>query len=304
MLAWLPCETREEAERRFGPLPSNVEVDFYPDADVVPDSIDRVQFLVLPYGGHLKALDRVGEMSALQVVLTQNAGFNDVLDLIPDGVQLVNAVGVHDTSTAEMALTLALAVGRNLDRYVRAQDEGRWDRYWGDSLADRRVLILGYGGIGKAIEARVVPFEPAGITRVARTARDGIHGFTELDALLPEADVVFLAAPLTEETEGILDARRLALLPDGALVVNVGRGPLVVTEALLAECRTGRLRAGLDVTDPEPLPADHELWRLPGVVISPHVGGTSSAFRPRSDRLIGSQLRAWAGGEELRYRVK
>lgn len=147
------CETREEAERRFGPLPSNVEVDFYPDADVVPDSIDRVQFLVLPYGGHLKALDRVGEMSALQVVLTQNAGFNDVLDLIPDGVQLVNAVGVHDTSTAEMALTLALAVGRNLDRYVRAQDEGRWDRYWGDSLADRRVLILGYGG-GSARRSR------------------------------------------------------------------------------------------------------------------------------------------------------
>lgn len=304
MLAWLPCESPEEAERRFGPLPSNVEVGCYPDSAVLPDSIDRVQFLVLPYGAHLKAMERVPDMPALEVVLTQNAGFNDVIDLVPEGVQLVNAVGVHDTSTAEIALTLALAVSRNLDRYVRAQDEGKWDRYWGDSLADRRVLIVGHGGIGKAIEARVAPFEPAGITRVARTAREGVHAFDELDELLPEADVVFISAPLTEETTGLFDARRLALLPDGALVVNVARGPLVVTEALLAECESGRLRAGLDVTDPEPLPADHRLWTVPGVVISPHIGGTSSAFRPRSDRLIGSQLRAWAAGEELQYRVK
>jgi phosphoglycerate dehydrogenase-like enzyme len=221
---------------------------------------------------------------------------------VPDGVTLCNAAGVHDASTAELAVALILASGRHLDDFARMQPAGRWEPIHGLALADLRVLIVGYGNIGSAIERRLSGFEVASITRVARRARSGdapVHAIDNLDTLLPDADVVILIAPHTEETEGLFSADRLALLPDGALLVNVARGPLVDTGALLAETASGRLRAALDVTDPEPLPSDHPLWRTPGVLIVPHVGGASSAFFPRADRLIAAQLRRFASGEEL-----
>lgn len=163
------------------------------------------------------------------------------------------------------------------------------------------MLIVGYGHIGSAIERRLGGFEVASVTRVARRARTEpeVHPVADLESLLPAADVVIVIAPHTPETDRLLDARRLALLPDGALVVNVARGRLVDTDALVAETGSGRLRAALDVTEPEPLPADHPLWRTPGVIISPHVGGASSAFFPRADRLIAAQLGRFARGEDL-----
>jgi phosphoglycerate dehydrogenase-like enzyme len=209
---------------------------------------------------------------------------------------------VHDASTAELAIALALASGRGLDGYARDQPAGGWRPTFGRSLADRRVLIIGYGNIGRAIERRLQGFEVASITRVASTARQGpprVHAVDELHDLLPQADVVILIAPHTPETEGLISREELRLLPDNALLVNVARGKLVDTDALVAELSTGRIRAAMDVMDPEPLPDGHPLRALPNALITPHIGGMSSAFFPRADRLIAAQLRRFMTGEPL-----
>ena len=302
-VAWLPYASPEEARRRIGGIPDGVEVHCYrADGDAYPESIDRVEFYVLPYLKGEEVLERASEMAQLKVIQTLTAGYENFQPHVPDGVTLCNAAGVHDASTAELALALVLASGRHLGLYARNQSEGRWAAQAGTALADQRVLIIGYGHIGEAIERRLAGFEVASITRVARRARDGavvVHPITDLHDLLPTTDVAIVIAPLTAETAGMINAEALALLPDDALLVNVARGKLVDTEALVAETSVGRLRAALDVTDPEPLPADHRLWRLPNVIISPHVGGASSAFFPRADRLIAAQLARFAAGEVL-----
>ena len=302
-LVWLPYADPAEAARRLGGIPDGIDVECWngADEDGWPASAAECELFVLPYLKGSEVLDRVAEMTALRVVQTLTAGVEDVQPRIPEGVTLCNAAGVHDASTAEQAIALALASGRHLDTYARQQPEGRWEPVFGRALADQRVLIVGYGHIGEAIEARLAGFEVASITRIARRRRDepAVHPIEDLHEVLPEADVVFVIAPHTPETEGLLGAAELALLPDDALLVNVARGPLVDTDALLTETRAGRLRAALDVTDPEPLPPDHPLWRSPGVLIAPHVGGASTAFAPRADRLVAAQLGRFARGEEL-----
>ncbi|PYC74470.1 dihydrofolate reductase [Streptomyces tateyamensis] len=262
----------------------------------------RVELLVTPYLRTGTVLPLLSAMPRLRVVQTQTAGVDDILPHLPAGVTLCNARGVHDASTAELAVALTLAALRDIPGFVRGQDVEQWRAGFYPALADRRVLIVGYGSVGAAIEDRLLPFEVA-VERVARTARTEaagpVHALADLPALLPGADVVILAVPLTAETAGLVDAEFLAAMPDGALLVNVARGPVVRTEALLAELTAGRLRAALDVTDPEPLPAGHPLWHAPGVLISPHVGGSSSAFQPRADRLVAAQLTRFAAGEPL-----
>jgi phosphoglycerate dehydrogenase-like enzyme len=307
-LAWVPYADRAEAERRLGSLPAGLELDFYrADGDDFPGTIDEVAFYVLPYMRGPAVLSRAAEMPKLQVVQTLTAGYEEFLPLVPPGVTLCNAAGLHDTSTAELAIALALASGRHLDEFARNQAEGAWRFVFGRALADQRALIVGYGRIGQAIERRLDGFEVASVTRVARRARTGrpqVHPVEDLHRLLPEADVVFLIAPHTPQTEGLIGARELALLPDDALLVNVARGKLVDTDALVAELATGRIRAALDVIDPEPLPVGHPLWRQPGVLISPHVGGASSAFFPRADRLMAAQLARFTAGQPLENVVK
>jgi phosphoglycerate dehydrogenase-like enzyme len=302
-LAWVPYAGRDEAERRLGGVPDGLELDFYrAEGDELPGTVGEVAFYVLPYMKGTRVLDKVSEMPRLEVVQTLTAGYEDVLPLLPDQVTLCNAAGLHDASTAELAVALALASGRQLDRFARDQVTGTWDQRPGRSLADQRVLIVGYGHIGAAIEARLQGFEVASVTRVSRGGRAGGPPGTpigDLPGLLPTADVVFVTAPHTPETEGLFGARNLGLLPDGALLVNVARGKLVDTKALLAELTAGRITAALDVTDPEPLPVGHPLWRAPGVLIAPHVGGASSAFAPRADRLIAAQLARFAAGQPL-----
>ena len=257
---------------------------------------------MLPYLKGEEVLDRIGEMSRLKVIQTLTAGVENFLPHVPDGVILCNAAGVHDASTAELAVALALASGRRLDHFARNQPSGVWEFRFGTSLADQRVLIIGYGHIGAAIERRLAGFEIASVTRVARRPRTEpvlVHRIEDLPQLLPDADMVFLVAPLTPQTEGMIAGRELAALPDGAVLVNIARGKLVDTNALLAETSTGRIRAALDVTDPEPLAPEHPLWRTPGVLISPHIGGASTAFFPRADRLIAAQLARFAAGKEL-----
>src|SRR5215470_1744451 len=224
-LAWVPYADRAEAERRLNGIPAGLELDFYrADGDELPGTIDEVAFYVLPYMKGPAVLDRAADMPKLQVVQTLTAGYEEFLPLVPPGVTLCNAAGLHDTSTAELALALALASGRHLDDFARNQPSGTWRFEFGRALADQRVLIIGYGHIGHAIERRLNGFEVASITRVARRARSGppeVHPIEELHRLLPDADVTFVIAPYTPQTEGMIGARELALLPDGALLVNV-----------------------------------------------------------------------------------
>lgn len=301
MRVWVPFENESEARAALGDLPDNLELDFYTGGDF-PSSVDEVEFFINPYLGGPDPWKRFGEMPELKVVQIQSAGYEDIKPYVPEGVTLCNAAGVHDASTAELAVALSLAVGRHLDQYARNQTTGTWRGQFGNSIADKRITILGYGNIGKAIERRLAGFEVASITRVARRARTEpvpVRPTSELHDVLPQTDVLFLITPLTPDTEKIIDKQALALLPDGAQVINVGRGKLVDTDALVAETASGRLTAGLDVTDPEPLPQDHPLWTTPGVLISPHVGGASSAFYPRSAALMAAQLRRYAAGEPL-----
>jgi phosphoglycerate dehydrogenase-like enzyme len=213
-------------------------------------------------------------------------------------VMLCNARGVHDASTAELAVALTLASLRRIPEFVRAQEREEWAFGMYDALADKTVLIVGYGAVGEAVERRLVPFE-CDVLRVARNARDGVAGMDALPSLLGRSDVVILTVPLTDDTRGMVDAGFLAAMRERALLVNVARGGVVDTRALLDELSNGRLRAAVDVTDPEPPPPGHPLWSAPGLLISPHVGGSSTAFEPRARRLLRAQLERFAASEPL-----
>jgi phosphoglycerate dehydrogenase-like enzyme len=243
-------------------------------------------------------LEVVRSMPSLRVAQTLTAGVDNFLPYMRDGVTLCNARGVHDASTAELAVALTVASLRGFPEFVRAQDRREWASQERPSLADRTVLIVGYGSVGAAVEARLAGFECT-VLRVARRAREGVSDMSALAELLPRADVVVLTVPMTDETVGLVDDAFLASMHDGALLVNVARGPVVVTSALLAELHAGRLTAALDVTDPEPLPAEHPLWAAPGLLLSPHVGGNTSAFLPRARRLVADQVRRCVAGEPL-----
>jgi len=294
---WVPYPTFVTDVESLG---SQVEVDVFTGAGALPDSIASVQFYVVPYSFTSTTLEITAQMASLQVIQLLTAGYEHVLPYLPPNVMLCNARGVHDSSTAELALTLMLASLRGIPDFVRGQDQGDWRHAEHPALADKTVVILGYGSIGAAIERRLSPFETR-IVRVASRSRpaEEVHGVDELAALLPTADVVVVSTPLTPSTTRLVDAGFLAAMRDGALLVNVARGAVVDTNALLAELTSGRLRAALDVTDPEPLPADHPLWSAPGLLISPHVGGNTSAFLPRAQRLVGAQVARFVAGQAL-----
>ena len=191
-----------------------------------------------------------------------------------------------------------LAVLRDIPDFVRAQDRQEWARHTTDELQGKRVLVVGAGDLGQQMARRLVAFD-AQVTLVARRAREGVHGIEELAQLLPHADVVVVMVPLTPATTGMVDAAFLAALPDGALVINAARGKVVNTDALLAELMSGRLRAALDVTEPEPLPADHPLWRAPHLLITPHIGGNVPGLGARVAALVREQLHRYLSGEPL-----
>jgi phosphoglycerate dehydrogenase-like enzyme len=301
LLVTVPGETlRTALAATPGGVPEGAEVVVW-DLQSSPPA-QHLDIVVPPYMG---AAARLGALAGLDVrlVQSQSIGYDDVPAALPPGHVFANAASVHETSTAELAVGLAIAAQRGIPDFVRAAAEGRWAPARHASLADRRVLLLGYGGVGQAIEARLAPFEVV-LTRVASHARDDehgrIHGIDELPALLPEAEIVIVGVPLTDATTGLVDAAFLAALPDGALVVNVARGPVADTEAILAEAASGRLRFALDVTDPEPLPEGHALFALPNVLISPHVGGATSAMIPRMARLLRDQIERMLRGDEPR----
>ncbi|OKK06688.1 dihydrofolate reductase [Streptomyces sp. CB03234] len=307
---WLPIPA-DEIDGLPDPAESGLTYRFWDGGPDFPADPADCVFYVVPYmKGTEIAVRPMAAMTSLRVVQTLSAGTDHVtpgLGSLPAGVALCNAKGVHEASTAELTLALILASLRGIPGFVRGQDKEEWRAGFYPALADKSVLIVGYGSIGAAIEDRLAPFECARVARVARSARTTERGpvqaLADLSALLPHADVVILSTPLTPDTHHLVDAGFLARMKDGALLVNVARGPVVDTKALLAEAQSGRISAALDVTDPEPLPAGHPLWHAPGVLISPHVGGSTSAFMPRAKRLIAGQLTRFAERAPLRNTV-
>ncbi|MBM7832160.1 phosphoglycerate dehydrogenase-like enzyme [Agromyces cerinus] len=297
LLVSLPGATLRDA---IGPLPDGVDVVLWDLTGPAP--AEHLDLVVPPYMG---ASAKLGALEGVttRLVQSQSIGYDDVAAALPPGHVYANAASVHETSTAELTLALVLAAQRGIPDFVRAASEGRWAPARHASLADRRVLIVGYGGVGTAIEDRLLPFE-VDVTRVASRARDDergrIHGIDELPALLPDAEIVIVGVPLTEATTELVDDAFLSALPDGALVVNIARGRVADTDAILDHATRGRLRFALDVTEPEPLPDGHPLFALPNVLVSPHVGGASTAMMPRMARLVRDQVERMLRDEEPR----
>ncbi len=290
--AWIP---HPPGLRLLGELPQEVVVSVWDGESEPPADLDEVRFYVPPWVPHGPSADVMARMPRLEVVQALTAGIDHVVALVPDGVTLCSARGANDPSASEWVLAAILASLRELPRMSADQFAGRTDRRPTDALDGKRVMILGHGSIGGAVERRLAGFDVQ-LTRVARRAREGVHAVDELDALLPGTDVLIVLVPLDASTRGLIDRARLALLPDGALVVNAARGGLIDEDALLHEVRAGRLRAALDVAEPDPLPAGHPLRGEGGVLYTPHIGGMTRLTLPGVYGLVGRQLRhLWAG---------
>lgn len=269
-----------------------------PDGGPLPEGADLAEFYVPSFFPQPSALAAMAKMPLLTVVQALTAGIDRLLPYMPPGVTLCNARGAHDASTAEWVVAAILASVREFPYFITEQAAGRWSYRFTGSLAGKRVLIVGYGSIGRAVERRLAGFE-AEIHKVARAERPGVAPVSKLPELLGGADIVVLLAPSTPETAGMADKAFLAAMKDGALFVNAARGPLTVTSALTEELRRGRLAAALDVTDPEPLPAGHPLWKLPNVLITPHVAASTPLSIERAVAFVRAQAQRLLNGEQL-----
>ena len=266
---------------------------------------EEIDIAVAPYYSN-RWRKNPAQLADLAFLQLQSTGYDGVPELLGEGTALAGAGWVHAAGTAEIAVGLVIAAQRGLDRAVRQQQEGVYRSFFSRSVADSRVTVVGVGEIGRAVIARLEPFEVA-LTRVASTARQDeqgrVHGIAELGEILPRTDVLVLALPLSDATRGLVDAEALAALPEDALVVNVGRGAVVDTAALSAEVCSGRLRCALDVVEPEPLPGDHPLMSARGAIIAPHVGGSNSSYLPRMRDLVLQQLAALRQGRAPQFLV-
>ena len=292
------CLPDDQAKQLVGPTP-DVDVVVWDGTGEPPAGIDQVEFLVGGYGGATMSPEALARMPRLSVIQLLSAGVESWLPAVPPGVVLCNGRGIHGGPTAELAIAGLLAVLRQLPRFVEQQRDRVWRATEVHSLDGMRVLVLGAGDIGQRV-ASVVRLLDAEATLVARHQRPGVEPIAALPELLAQHDVVVVALPLTAETEGLVDAAFLAAMRDGAVLVNIARGKIVHTTALVAELQAQRLQAFLDVTEPEPLPADHPLWTAPGVLITPHVGGGTPGWANRAYRLVREQLSRFVAGEPLR----
>jgi phosphoglycerate dehydrogenase-like enzyme len=261
--------------------------------------LKQIDVYVPRYLGTHANLRPIGKLPNVHFVQLPMAGFDAALPYMRKGMKLSNAAGVHNDSTAELALALTLASLRGFPKFIRDQQIGKWDHTREQSLSDKTVGIIGYGSIGKSLEKLLSNF-PVTIRRFALSSRENVISISNLDLHLPDLDVIILLIPLSNSSQHMFNEGRFAKMKPGALLVNVARGPIVDSEALLDALKSGRIHAALDVTDPEPLPDSHPLWKEPNCFIVPHVGGDSSAFEPRARRLVEEQLcRLYQGLEPM-----
>ena len=293
---WLPGP---DSVAQLGGLPDGMAADVWDGGEQLPESADEVEVVVLPSGVPASRMPVLAKLPRLNLIQLMSAGAEQAIPFVPPGVTLCNARGAHDPAVAEWIMAVILAQVRELPRFAAAQQAATWAPASTGALAGQRVLIVGYGSIGAAVERLLTPFG-ATVQRIARRARNGVSAMDELAAALPDADIVIVLVPVTPATNGLVDARFLSQLHDGALLVNAARGSIVDTGALLTELRSGRLRAALDVTDPEPLPDGHPLWSAPGLLLTPHVGGATPQAVPRAMAVVRDQLARYASGEPLR----
>jgi len=300
------------------------EVELIPLPDSLNHEVDIDVWIPDPYAGRAKKI--WPHLRGVRLVLALMAGTEWVPEIVGPHVTICNAHGSHNISTAEWTVSAMLAMLKYFPFYLDVQRLGEWKLRFeasahyaaitGDQrplyppvmleeLTGKRVLMVGYGEIGKEIERMLGPFSVE-LTRVARTARANpkVHAVSELDSLLPQAEIVVLILPDTPESHGLMGARQLALLPQGALLVNAARGPIVQTDALVVALQSGHIRAALDVTDPEPLPDGHPLWSCPNLLITPHVAGSTPQFAPRAVRTAAAELRRYIAGEPLHNVVR
>jgi phosphoglycerate dehydrogenase-like enzyme len=292
---WLP---EPDSVALMGGLPDGMAAEVWTGGEQLPDSADEVEVVVLPFGVPPARMPVLAKLPRLRLIQLMSAGAEHVIPFVPAGVTLCNARGVHDSAVAEWIMAAVLAQLRQLPRFMAAQQAGAWKPAGGKLLAGQTVLIVGYGSIGEAVERLLAPFGVT-VTRVARRARAGVSAMDDLPAVLPRAGIVILLVPVTPATTGMADARFLGQMRNGALLVNAARGALVDTAALVAELQSGRLRAALDVTDPEPLPAGHPLWSAPGLLLTPHIAGVETTGMSRVMALVRDQLARYAAGEAV-----
>lgn len=305
-VAWIPYEPKE-----LGDLPEELDCHLWDGTELYPTPVENVRFLTgfpgtTGYGSLIDALSRSRGLDVLQVLSSGYDYLLPHLDLLPSGARLCTGRGVHAGPTAELAVGLLIASARGIGRFAREQGREEWRPRSLTTLGGKRVLVVGQGPVGRAVAERlgVLGCTVVRLARTPRTTAEGVvHGAEALHGLLPAMNAVVLCAPATERTRAMFDARTLALLPDGAIVVNVGRGELVDTDALTSEVASGRLLTALDVTDPEPLPAGHPLWQLPDALLTPHVGAFTDAFEAASREFLRRQLRRYAEGTPLENTV-
>jgi phosphoglycerate dehydrogenase-like enzyme len=292
---WMRDRPQRDA---IGPLPAGVELHLLPDDDgPPPPELLDAQFVVPPFDSPA-VLHLLAQMPRLAIVQSISAGTEALAPWVPEGVTLCSARGVRDVAVAEWVLAAILAMEKRLPEFMRRQADHEWTHELVQEIAGKRALVVGYGSIGRCLGERLTALGVQ-VEGVAAVAREGVHGTQELPALLGTADVVVLLVPLTPDTHGMFDSAMLSRMRPGALLVNAARGSVVDTEALLAQLQAGRIRAALDVTDPEPLPRDHELWDAPGLLLTPHLAGDSPQAEHRLYRFIGEQIRRYARGEAL-----
>lgn len=294
MEVWLPDNP---ARAGLGELPEAVEINLIPRQGALPQEIEAVEFLVPPYGSR-RVIEALPRLSALRVVQANSAGVDWIAPSVPEGVTLCSARGTRDAPVAEWVVGAILDSYKGLARFRRQQEQAQWKPRMPRELAGSKVLIVGYGSIGRAVEDRLRPFGVE-VTGVASRRRGSTHGIDAIDELLPHADIVIVLLPATPGTVGLIEQQRLARLKPGALLVNAGRGAVVDMEALGDELESGKLDAALDVTDPEPLPPESPLWRLPNVLLTPHIAGDSPAADQRVYELVGDQIRRHLKGHPL-----
>ena len=302
MLIW----TAIRPERNALTLPEGVEAVPVPRHPADDPDLGRVEVLVPPYRSQ-RVLDALPGMTGLRLVQALESGVEWLLPHVPEGVPLCNSRGAHDAAVAEWVVGVLLAMQRQLPEHLQAQQRAQWrdvvtrgqwaSPYAGD-LEGSAVLIVGFGSIGAAVERRLEPFGVE-ISRVAQRGRPGVHAASELPWLIPAADIVVLLVPLTAETEGMIGADLLGAMKPGALLVNAGRGRLVDQEALTEALYEERIRAALDVTDPEPLPAESRLWQAPNLLLTPHMAGDTPRRYRRSWQLVGEQVERLLAGKPL-----